>query len=429
MDHIAIFTIVAKNYLPLAYAQAETLKTYHPEIGYTILLADDGEDLDIDAQPYPIVTLDVLNISDINDMAFKYNLTEFCTAVKPYYINYLFKKGNKKVIYLDPDVCVFSSLVPIVNELDKASIVLTPHIITPEINYTGTITESLLLHVGVFNCGFIAVANTAAGEHFIKWWTNRLTDKAFQDKIESLHTDQKWVDLTPAFYPGEVQISADMGRNMAFWNLHERRLIYNVDGHHIVENRFNDEKYRLMLFHFAGYDIENAGTVIHKNHSEYNLEDFPELKPLFQWYKTVLIKNGFYEYIKLPYKFNRFLNGKAIAAFHRRFYRRLTEDGQRFGNPFSYGENSFYRHLQKNHLLSSSQNDGLRSKDIESFSGKIKSLNRLMRLTRKLIGFDRYALLLKFCIRYFRPENQVFLFKEYSTSYQFKNENQKARNT
>lgn len=423
----AVFTIVAKNYLPLAFAQAETLKKFHPDIDYSILLCDSAEGINLAEQPYPVLPLDVLAIDNIEQLAFKYNLTEFCTAVKPYYFTYLFNKGIEKAIYLDPDVCVFSSLDPIFNELNDHSIVVTPHFITPEINYTGTITESLLLHVGVFNCGFIAAKASERGTHFIKWWEKRLYDMAYQDKVEALHTDQKWVDLLPAFYGNELYISNDVGRNMAFWNLHERKLIYADSGNHTVENRFNQQIMPLMLFHFAGYDIKNATTVIHKNHLEYSMNDFPELKGLFTWYKDALIKNGFNNYISLPYQFNKFDNGSPVNAFQRRLYRRLIEDGEDFSKPFSTASGSFYELLKKNGLLSVKQTDGLKNKEVDKFSGKIAKLNLIMRNIKRVLGFDNYSLLLKFCMRYFRPENQTFLFKEFMGQYKFKNENQQTK--
>jgi hypothetical protein len=424
----AVFTIVAKNYLPLAFAQAETLKKYHSDIDYSILLADSPEGLDLDAIPYTIKLLDVLEIDNILELEFKYNLTEFCTAVKPYYINYLFKLGFNKVIYLDPDVCVFSSLQPIFDELNNKSIVVTPHFITPEINYTGTITEALLLHVGVFNFGFVAVSDSERGLHFIGWWQNRLHDMCYQDKIEALHTDQKWIDLVPAFYGDEVLISNDIGRNMAFWNLHERKLVSTGDGYYEVENRFTGEKTPLLLFHFAGYDIAKAESVIHKHHPEYIMDDFPELRNLFIWYRDALLANGFNKYISLPYKFNTFENGSFISIFQRRLYRRLIEDGDFFHNPFSAASDSFYSILKNNGLVSSTNTDKFKNKDVEQFKSKIAQLNFILKRVKYILGFDRYSLLLKFCMRYFRPENQTFLIKERENGYEFRNENQKLRN-
>jgi hypothetical protein len=83
--------------------------------------------------------------------------------------------------------------------------------------------------------------------------------------------------------------------------------------------------------------------------------------------------------------------------------------------------------LKKNNLLSSKPTDGMKNKEVDKFKNKIAKLNFLMRIVKRIIGFDNYSLLLKFCMRYFRPENQTFLFDEYKDQYQFKNENQKTK--
>lgn len=424
MKHNIVFTIVAKNYLPLAFVQGNTLKSLNPDVDYRILLADESDDLDLQELPYHVDDLNVLQLKDIRQLAFKYNITEFCTAVKPYYIDFLFNQGYDKVIYADPDVCFFSSPRPIFTELETNSIVVTPHFITPELKYTGTITEQLLLHVGVFNLGFIGVANTSRCRHFIKWWQDRLHTMAYQDKIEALHTDQKWIDLVPVFYGPELHISYDIGRNMAFWNLHERKLINLAKNTYEVENRFDGTKTPLMLFHFAGFDINGYDKYVHKHFENYSIDNVPELKPLFAWYRDELLKNGYNKYIGLKYTYNTFANGKYITNFQRRLFRKLIEDGNVFLDPFSCDNGSYYGLLEESKLLSAKSTDGLKNKDVDRLSGKILKLNFLMRKIKNILGFDNYSLLLKFCMRYLRPENQTFLFKNTKYRSKFKNENQ-----
>ncbi len=419
-----VFTIVAKNYLSLAFVQGKTLKAHNPETDYYILLADEPDELDFKLLPFNVDTLDVLALDDIEQLSFKYNLTEFCTAVKPFYIEFLFNKGYEKVLFLDPDICCFSSIQTIFDELSTKSIVVTPHFITPEIKYTGTITEQLLLHVGVFNLGFIGVSNTEVGKHFISWWRERLHKLAYQDKIEALHTDQKWIDLVPVFYGSELLISYDIGRNMAFWNLHERKLINNKSHSYQVENKFTGNLTPLMLFHFAGYDIENYSKYIHKHFISYNLNQFPELKPLFTWYKNELLENEYEKYIKLKYSYNNYINGSPITNFQRRLFRKLIESGLIFTNPFNCEKDSFYELLKESKLLSVKSIDSIKNKDVDSFQSKILLLNFFMKKIKAILGFDKYSLLLKFCMRYYRPENQTFLFKNKQYNFSFKNENQ-----
>jgi hypothetical protein len=426
-----ICSIVAKNYLPLAFALGSSIKKFNPEFSFSILLADtkDGLETDIDQLPYKVHTLDSLSLSgeQITELAFKYNVTEFCTAVKPYYIDLLFSQGASKVIYFDPDIFLFSSIEKIFCELESKSIVVTPHFITPEINYSGTITEALLFNVGMFNFGFLAVKNDKVGKSFIKWWCNRLYNKCYQDKIDSYHTDQKWGDLLPVFWGSDILISKDLGRNVAFWNLHERSIGIE-DGKYVVKNRIEaGQIYPLMFFHFAGYSLDNPKGLIHKNNPLYTFTDFPELKILFENYGQELLKSDYNKFINLKYKFNYFSDGKTqILSYQRRMYRRLLSDGKCFKDPFAMGKFSFYELLHINKLIvgtNASKIDKLNETNFSGFANKVKYLNYIMIVVKNILGSEKYFLLLKFCQRYFRVENQSFLFKEYFDDYFFINEN------
>lgn len=424
-----VFSIVAKNYLPLAYTQGAAIKKYNRDIDFCILVSDTVEGFDYNKEPFKIYSLpDILIPSnEIQEMAFKYNITEFCTAVKPYFFDFLFQQGYEKAIYFDPDICTFGSVEAIFSELDKYSIVVTPHFFTPEVAYTGTITETLLLHVGGFNFGFVAVSNSQSGIRFIKWWKNRLFQYCYQDKIEALHTDQKWGDLIPSFFYDSLLVSNDLGRNMSFWNLHERRLD-NEGDRYIIENRITKSQTNdLLFYHFAGFDKGLKSNRIHKNHIEYTFDDYPEIKTLYKWYDEQLEHWGYDRYIKMPYGYNFYQNGLKIKYYHRRIYRRLVDEGHKFHNPFdSQEKDGFFSLLQSNNLLGDSSNEKMDKATEQNFPGfesKLKKINWGMKWVKRILGTDKYFLLLKFMQRYSRVENQTFLIREERDNYKFLNEN------
>jgi hypothetical protein len=72
-----------------------------------------------------------LGIPDFEHLAFKYQLVEFNTALKPTFLKSIFSEGFDSVIYLDPDIKVFSALSPVLNALSSSDIVLTPHSTRP----------------------------------------------------------------------------------------------------------------------------------------------------------------------------------------------------------------------------------------------------------------------------------------------------------
>gem|GEM_PF-341496 len=429
MNKNIVFSIVAKNYLPLAFALGESVLRLNNDVDFCILLADSADDLILEEQPYKVYLMDnlILSPEQLVDMEFKYNVTEFCTSVKPYFFDFVFSLGYERAIYFDPDILTFKSVQPIFDELNDKSIVVTPHYLTPEITYTGLTTESLILHGGAFNFGFIAVANTFAGGQFVKWWMNRLFDKCYQDKIESLHTDQKWGDLIPSLFTKDLLISQDMGRNMAFWNLHERNLSTEND-EYVISNRITKapQTTPLMFFHFAGYDISASTGRVHKNHPEYSLAEFPELNTLYVHYGKALKRNGYDRYVKFRYGFDFYANGELIQPYQRRLYRRLGIDGMNFTKPFNVGAQSFYSLMKRNGLLGNKSNKNIGKSNefnMAGFESKLTKLNFLMSWAKKILGADKYFLLLKFMQRYARAENQSFLIKEAKDSYYFINEN------
>lgn len=432
MSKNVVFSIVARNYLSLAYTLGDSLKKYNEDYEYHIIIADRFDGLDKTAEPFSVLSLEDIGLEAelLDELAFKYGITEFCTAVKPFCFDYFFKKGFAKAIYFDPDICTFSSLSPIFDELEKKSIVVTPHFFTAEEDYTGTISEQLLLHVGGFNFGFVGVSTVGGGQAFVNWWKNRLTNFSYQDKIEALHTDQKFGDLIPSFFFDDLFVSKDLGRNMSFWNLHERNLISKEDSY-FVENKITKrDSHQLIFYHFAGYEITRKEDLIHKNHREYKFSDFPEIDQLYKWYGEQLQKWNFKKYISIPYGYATFDNQVPIKNYHRRLYRRLLMEGDEILKPFSISsdDQNFYNLMKRNNLISSSKNINEKGNEItlDGFDSKVKIINKFMILFKSIVGADRYFLLMKFFQRYSKIENQHFLLKGRRKDYKFFNENRRG---
>ena len=86
------FTIVAKNYIGLGLILEQSLMKFHKsDLDFYIFVADE---IDIEKIQIPENVIPVRNISDYTetewtDMSFKYDLTEFCTSIKPFCFQYL----------------------------------------------------------------------------------------------------------------------------------------------------------------------------------------------------------------------------------------------------------------------------------------------------------------------------------------------------
>jgi len=407
-----VFTIVAKNYLPLALAlEWSLLKNNDADIEFIIFVVDESSNnITYTDNNSKIVPIGLLGIDDLKDWAFKYNVTEFCTAVKPICFKYVFKHLEaKKAIYFDPDIFVFNSLNNIFQSLETFEIVVTPHYINPQTNYTGDQKETGTLFVGIYNFGFVAFKNTYDSIKLLDWWENRLSNLCYADIQDALHTDQKWADFFPVYAGNKLHISKSTGYNLAPWNLFEREIL-NDGENFIVRNKITNETEPLIFVHFAGYDPNNLD-LIHKDFWEMKIDKYPDYKLVRDIYIKVTNQFNFSKLKGMDYAYSCFSNGTYIYDHYRRFYRALTEDGRIIKDPFNADE-WFYNKLKAAGLLTKNKPQKLNSKNLSGFEGKVSKIQMLLKLIFKTLGSERYFLLLKFLNRYSRPENQVFILGE-----------------
>src|SRR5262245_7841005 len=97
---------------------------FHPEAHRVALLVDDPDwYFDPEAEPFEILRASALGIpfstsSNVpsgtplwSHFSFKYDLVELNTAVKPYFLRWLFDHyPADHIVYLDPDILLFSRL-------------------------------------------------------------------------------------------------------------------------------------------------------------------------------------------------------------------------------------------------------------------------------------------------------------------------------
>ena len=101
-----------------------------------------------------------------------------------------------------------------------------------------------------------------------------------------------------------------------------------------------------------------------------------------------------------------------ISKLNRRLYRSLLEDGESYDNPFQVeGNKSLYSLFKRNNVLSNRyMSDGIKitiEKDRKMRSQAI--LNTIMRFVKKIIGVNRYELLLNYFANYCNVDCQKFL--------------------
>jgi len=411
------FTICAKNYIGLALALEQSIKSYNKDINFFIFVADEFENKEdiVDLPKNVLVAKERLDIRESlwNEMSFKYDLTEFCTSIKPSCFKYIFKMTETDAcIYFDPDILTFSSLEVIYSKLDKYSIFLTPHITTIETIYSGDLSEQRLLYSGIFNLGFIAIKNSTVGIQLIDWWEKRLEDRCFQNMMDHYFTDQKWMDFVPSLFPESVYISSNLGFNVAPWNFYEREIIKNDESFFVTNRITNDNVLHPLVFvHFSGFNYKEllSGKVVQGNIKDMVFRD--DYSIIFEEYSKFILESHFSKYIKHNYSYNYFNNNVYINKIHRSLYRRLVEDGKLTDNPFM-SNGTFYSALKKNKVLKTINLDKTILENVPNVGSKIKIVNKLWSFLFSIVGSNNFFRILKLMRIYSKVENHVYLISD-----------------
>lgn len=410
------FTIVAKNYIGLGQILGESLRRHNPETDFFIFVSDEFEQQP-DKLPKEVVmakeALEGISSNQWRDMAFKYDLTEFCTAIKPFCFEHVFSLGYEKSYYFDPDIYIFSSIKAISDALDEHTMTLTPQIAGIHPDYKGEHPEWAMNVNGIFNLGFCGIRNNDLGRRIVKWWEERLRDQAFADRSVGQFTDQKWMDWIPGFLGQQLYVQQSLGMNMAPWNYFERELSEDAEGHLYVSFRTDDMPQRhdpLVFVHFAGYDYTQLKKGIISRKRIEDLKEYDDLSLINTVYRDAIVTHAavFDSFIEQPYSYATYDNDIPIAAFHRRLYHGLNSQTS---NPFATGSGSFYQLINKKGMIIEEKIDNVSRRNLANLDGKKKVLAHFYRILYRLIGYKRYVMFLKSLYFYCRPEMHSFLIK------------------
>jgi hypothetical protein len=326
MKKVHIFTSAAFNYIPKARMLFQSLRKHHPECVLHLALADEGHsEVDLSQEPFDsVLPLSELDIPDYRGWAFCHDIVELATAIKPFALLKLLSMPDcEKVLYLDPDTVVFSRLDDVLEALDQANLALTPHQTIPESSIGAVIDNEICsLKHGVFNIGFIGVAASAEGKRFAEWWSQRLYHFCRADICNGLFTDQKWIDLVPAFFD-EVAIMRSGRLNLATWNITTRE----VSGDHETGILVDGEP--LGFYHFTGFDSGN-----HRIMAAKNAKGNATIHALIKWYEQQTRQLSKDPLAKITWAYGSFTNGQKITRAQRIVYRERVDLQAAFPDPF-----------------------------------------------------------------------------------------------
>lgn len=323
----AFCTVLAANYIASARTLCESLRNQHSGCEIFALFIDDPSPvLSPGTEPFTAVLLEQLGLPDASELCFKYDVVELATAVKPQFFKFLFTTyAMEKLLFLDPDVFVLNSLDQVLHELDLHDILLTPHIDTdfPEDGFRPDTT--IPLTYGLYNLGFLGLRNSSETIRFLEWWHRKIGKNCTRDRSSVYYVDQKVVDLVPFLFRN-VLIARSPGYNVAYWNIHSRRV-------EMVAGQWRCNDAPLYFFHFSGFDPEQPQQLSRDMTRPLQVANEAVIT-LLRTYKARLSENGYAATSRLPYGHSRFADGEEILYETRRSYRLTPPEAARCDNPF-----------------------------------------------------------------------------------------------
>jgi glycosyltransferase involved in cell wall biosynthesis len=320
-----VFTIASNNYAAYVRTLCQSLREHEPEWDRYALIVDRPL-----AQPViPADEARVLHAADLplplkNWFFFQYNIMEGNTAVKPWMFDWLFDRGYDAVVYLDPDIKVYSPLKQVHSKLQEHDILLTPHLTQPyaDVYYPG---ETHIRRAGIHNLGFAAMREAPVTRQALTWWQKKLTHKCVVALDDGIFVDQSWMDFAPSFYG--AGLLNDPGYNIAYWNLHERPLKIG----NFPKSAPTCKGRPVSFLHFSGFTYRNPLALsIHQN--RFNADNVPaDLIPLLHDYAHSLRENGIEDTEKIPYGLDS-LDGLRLPDILRMELRKLAWVKAMIGN-------------------------------------------------------------------------------------------------
>ena len=318
-DRLAIFTICSNNYVPMARVLLQSAGEHHPEADLFLVLADRVAALPELYDPaWTVIPAEQLDIPGFKSFAFRYDIMEFNTAVKPFaFCHLLAERGYDHVIYFDPDIVVYRPLTAVLTSLQGgSSFVLTPHIDRP-LEVEEEPDDISIVQAGIYNLGFLAVRRCEESMWVIEWWARRLRFQCFGEQEKGIFVPQKFIDLVPGFAPA-AHIAHDVTLNVAYWNL-SHRIVGGTAGAWTIDGQ------PLTFFHFSGFDPRQPGR-LSKYTRRLDQDMPPPVQRITSDYAARLTASGHGTLSAHAYAYGHFATGAAIHPLVRLMFRQREED-------------------------------------------------------------------------------------------------------
>jgi len=199
------------------------------------------------------------------------SLVEYYFTLSPVLPLYILEQFDVDIVtYLDADLMFFSSPTAIYDELGDASIFVTEH------RFSKNLQECIKF--GRFNVQCQSFRNDEVGLKCIQRWRNQCVNWCYDRLEDGKYADQKFLDEWPDLYGDNLVICKHPGIGVAPWNIESTTVRLQDDLMFVGESP-------MIFYHFAGFSMLSSRWVTTGVQSKWRLL---EHVPLFQHYAKAL---------------------------------------------------------------------------------------------------------------------------------------------
>jgi hypothetical protein len=179
------------------------------------------------------------------------SLVEYYFTLSPFCPRYCLEKYRlDSICSLDADIQFYSSPVQYFDQLDKYSIVITPHKFSPN--------NENNIRWGIYNVSFQIFKNDQIGKQCLNKWSTDCIEwcKDYFDEEYNRFADQLYLNNWLQEYKGSVYVIKDDIGGLAPWNLNNYKLSLN-------KGTFFSNNKPLIFFHFHDFRILQKNYIFH----------------------------------------------------------------------------------------------------------------------------------------------------------------------
>lgn len=325
-------TVITRSYLADARALAASIRRFHDDPIYVVCVDDPTGYFDPAAEPFTVLSLDDVLPEEDRPQVFYYTAFELCNAARAYLHRYLLRATDHSAwAYFDADIAVTADLEPLFAALTAEGVVglYTAHCLDIAPTHLMEPVETGFQRFGVYNSGFLALRRCAGVERFVDWFVTRLRTLCFFMEHD-VNCDQLWMNFYPQLFP-ELRSWTHRGANVAYWNIHERRVVRAGD-------RFLADGEPLLFAHYSRWQIAQPrdfgwGRPLAAG------SDPEAVAALGERYRDELVAADVGRCRSWPYGHARFRTGRAITkAMRRAYYDDWIRGQARPGSAFDHPE-------------------------------------------------------------------------------------------